>query len=57
MTPPDEDESPGVVREILDLLRENRMWWLLPLVLALVLVGLLVAFGGTTAAPFVYTLF
>jgi hypothetical protein len=57
MTPPDEDESPGVVREILDLLRENRTWWLLPLVLALLLVGLLVAFGGATAAPFVYTLF
>ena len=38
-------------------LRSNRKWWLLPVIVALLLVGVLVVIGGTVAAPFIYNLF
>jgi hypothetical protein len=38
-------------------LRENRKWWLVPILVVLVLVGALILLGGTAAAPFIYTLF
>ena len=51
------EKSPGVVMEILLLLRDNKKWWLIPIIVALLLIGLLVALGGTSVAPFIYTLF
>ncbi|MCG3134443.1 MAG: hypothetical protein HMLKMBBP_01749 [Planctomycetes bacterium] len=48
----------GILREFLLYLRQERKWWLVPLVTVLVLVGglaaLAVAFPG--AAPFLYPL-
>lgn len=44
-------------RELLDFLAENRKWWLAPLVIALLVLGALVALGGTAAGPFLYSLF
>ena len=38
-------------------LNHNKKWWLLPLLAALSVAGLLVALGSTAAAPFIYTLF
>ncbi len=38
-------------------LRENKKWWLLPILAVLLLFGLLVVLSGTGAAPFIYTLF
>jgi hypothetical protein len=38
-------------------IRENKKWWLIPILLVLGMVGLLVVFGSTGAAPFIYTLF
>ncbi len=52
-----EQDAPGLVSEFLGFLRHNKKWWLLPIVLVLAVVGILVALGGTAAAPFVYTLF
>jgi hypothetical protein len=52
-----EKPSPGLAREFFAFLRENRKFWLLPLLAALFLLGLLVLLGGTAAAPFIYTLF
>jgi hypothetical protein len=43
--------------ELLDFLRHTRKWWLAPILLLLFLVGLLVALGGSVAAPFIYALF
>jgi predicted lysophospholipase L1 biosynthesis ABC-type transport system permease subunit len=51
------DASPSLVREIIDLLRYNKKWWLVPVVLALAVAGLLVILGGTAFAPFIYPLF
>ena len=43
--------------EFFDFLRHNKKWWLLPIIVALMLVGVLVILGGSGAAPFIYTLF
>ncbi|HUH01245.1 MAG TPA: DUF5989 family protein [Kofleriaceae bacterium] len=47
----------GFVREIFAMLRENKKWWLTPIIIVLLLVGILVILGGTGAAPFIYTVF
>lgn len=39
------------------LIRKNKKYWLLPLIVFLVLLGVLTLLGGTAAAPFIYTLF
>ncbi|HYN06262.1 MAG TPA: DUF5989 family protein [Vicinamibacterales bacterium] len=38
-------------------LRHSRKWWLVPLLLALSLLGGLMLLSNTAAAPFIYTLF
>lgn len=43
--------------EFVDFLKENKKWWLAPIVVAILGLGLLVLLGGTAAAPFIYTLF
>jgi hypothetical protein len=49
--------SPGLISEFWDFLRHNKKWWLTPIVLVLLLVGALVLLAGSSAAPFIYTLF
>ncbi len=46
-----------LVRELFDFLLDNKKWWLAPIVVAVLGLGLLVFFAGTGAAPFIYTLF
>ena len=50
-------KRPNVAREFLDFLVENKKWWLAPIIVSLLLLGILVVLGGTAAAPFIYTLF
>ena len=52
-----EGQSPGLLREIYDLLRYNKKWWLIPLVVVLLAAGLFVVLSGTVFAPFIYTMF
>ena len=52
-----DDDSPGLLRELFDLLRHNKKWWLAPIIIVLLLVSVLVLLAGTAAAPFIYTLF
>ncbi len=47
----------GVIGEFVDYLRQNKKWWITPIVIVLLMVGALVVFGGSAAAPFIYTLF
>jgi len=47
----------GLATEFWQFLRHNKKWWLLPLLLALGLVGLFVVLASTGAGPFIYTLF
>jgi hypothetical protein len=52
-----EQKSGGVLRELWDFMAHNKKWWLTPIVLMLLLLGVLIIVGGTGAAPFIYTLF
>ena len=36
---------------------QTRKWWLVPLIVVLLGIGLIIVLGGTAAAPFIYTLF
>ena len=48
----------GVVNGLLVFLWEQRLWWMIPILLAVVGVGVIVALAANpVAAPFVYTLF
>ena len=48
---------PGLVAEFVDFLIHNKKWWLTPIIIVLLLVGLLVFLGGTAVAPFIYPIF
>jgi hypothetical protein len=50
-------QQPSFVGEFWDFLRQNKKWWLTPIVMILLLFGVLVFLSGTAAAPFIYTLF
>jgi hypothetical protein len=43
--------------ELWALMRQQRKYWLMPIVAVLLLLGLLVFLSGTAVAPFIYTLF
>lgn len=47
----------GLVAEFFGFLKANKKWWLAPIIVSILLLGLLVVLGGTAAAPFIYTLF
>ena len=47
----------GLIAEMWQFLRHNKRWWLTPIIIVLLAFGLLIALGGTAAAPFIYTLF
>ncbi|HBY58843.1 MAG TPA: hypothetical protein DEH78_03415 [Solibacterales bacterium] len=47
----------SLARELWEFLKYNRKWWMLPVMVALLLLGVLVFLSGTAAAPFIYTLF
>lgn len=47
----------GFLSDVWDLLRREKKWWLIPLVLVLLAVAGLMALASTAAAPFIYTLF
>jgi hypothetical protein len=51
-----EDESSNIIMEFLDFLKENKKFWLIPIILVLLLLGLLL-FASPAAAPFIYALF
>lgn len=46
--------QPGLLPEFWEFLRHNKKWWLLPILLALLLLGLLVVLSGTGLGPFIY---
>ena len=47
----------SLVSELVGFLKANKKWWLAPIIISILLLGLLVVLGGTAAAPFIYTLF
>jgi len=46
------------LKDLLQFLRERRKIWLVPIIVILLVLGLVIVFGGASAlAPFIYTLF
>ena len=44
--------------EIWDFLKVRKAWWLAPIIIMLILVGILIVFGQSSAvSPFIYALF
>ena len=52
-----EEEAMSLPQEFWLFLKENKKWWLLPIVIVLAAIGLLAVFASTGAAPFIYTIF
>jgi hypothetical protein len=52
-----DESSSNLLSEFWCFLKYNKKWWLTPIILTLLLVGLLIILGGSAAAPFIYTLF
>jgi hypothetical protein len=50
-----DEAEPGLIREFIDFLAHNKKWWMLPIVLVLLLMGLIIIGAQTGAAPFLYT--
>ena len=48
----------GIVGELMRFLWKQRLWWLIPAIVVMLIFGLLLLFAQSTPlAPFVYTLF
>lgn len=47
----------GALAQFFSFVFHNKKWWLTPIIIVLLLVGLLVLLGGTGVAPLIYTLF
>ena len=47
----------SAMAELVHFLRHNKKWWLTPIVVVLILVGVLAVLGGSGVAPFIYSLF
>ena len=50
-------QRPSLVAEFWHFLKHNKKWWLLPIVLMLLFLGLIILLAGTSVAPFIYTIF
>jgi len=51
-------KNKSLLGELWDFLRVRKKWWLLPIIIMLLLVGILIIFGQSSAvSPFVYALF
>jgi hypothetical protein len=54
---PEMPKDPGLLSNLIQFMKENKKWWLIPIVAVILLMGVLIALGATSAAPFIYTLF
>ena len=50
-------KQPGLLTDLWSFLKQNKKYWLIPVIAGLLVLGVLVVLGGTAAAPFIYTLF
>lgn len=52
-----EQQDVSLLAEFWQFVRENKKWWLLPILAVFLTLGVLIFLSGTAAAPFIYTLF
>jgi hypothetical protein len=57
MKPDEFKKNPSFFRELVMFIKHNKKWYLIPVIISILLVGILIALGSTGAAPFIYTLF
>jgi len=51
-------ENKNLLFQLWSFMKENKKWWLLPLMILLILVGILIIFAESSAvSPFIYALF
>ncbi len=51
-------KNKSLVGEFWDFLKVRKAWWLAPIIIMLLLVGILIIFGQSSAvSPFIYALF
>jgi len=48
----------GIIKEFFYFIKTRKVWWLAPIILFLLVLGILIIFvEGSALAPFIYTLF
>lgn len=48
----------SIIKELLSFFWQEKMWWMIPMIIILVLLGILMIFAQSSpVAPFIYTLF
>ena len=52
-----EEKNVTLLGEFFGMVKHNKKYWLIPLVLILLIFGVLIILGSSVAAPFIYTLF
>jgi hypothetical protein len=52
-----QERRSSLIGEVLWLLKTNKKWWLLPILIVLALLAALCFLGGTGVAPFIYPMF
>lgn len=52
-----EQTSPGLISEFIDFVLHNKKWWLIPIIVVLLILGVLVALQATGVGWALYTVF
>ena len=52
-----QSDQTNLVSELCQMLRQNKKYWMIPMIVVLLLLALMIMLGGTAAAPFIYQLF
>ena len=47
----------SILRELMQFLWQNKLWWMIPIIITLIVLGVFVWFAQSAAVPFIYTLF
>lgn len=47
----------GVLRDLFSFLWQNKLWWMIPIMVVLIAFSVLIWFAQSATIPFVYTLF
>ena len=50
-------QNASIISEFVYFLKNNKKYWMIPILIVLLLLGALIILGGTSAAPFIYTFF
>jgi len=47
-----------IINDLWSFMKERKKFWLAPVIIVLLMLGIIIVFGGSSAlAPFIYTLF